>query len=90
MYKRQFEHSESVRDHEYLATVLQDMLETVQRNGDEEGEKFVGLMTTYEGYHFEPLKRFGRYPWRNRWMGRENTEAEDKYFKEGGRTFGTS
>ena len=83
------EHSESVRDHEYLATVLRGMLEAARRNGDEGGEKFLGLMIPYEGYHFEPLKRFGRYPWRNRWLGRKNTRDEDRYFEEGGKTFGT-
>ncbi|GAB7338988.1 hypothetical protein MBLNU457_5657t1 [Dothideomycetes sp. NU457] len=83
------EHSESVRDHEYLETVLREMMGYARRNGDEGAVEFLGTMIEYEGYHFEPLRRFGRYPWRNRWMRLENTREEEKYFREGGRTFGT-
>lgn len=84
------EHSESVRDHEYLEGVSKGILEGCRKNGDEGAAEFMEMMIRYEGYHFEPLKKFGRYPWRNRWLGRKNTIEEDEYFEEGGRTFGTA
>ncbi|KAK8087642.1 hypothetical protein PG997_002603 [Apiospora hydei] len=32
--------------------------------------------------HMEQLDQFGRYPTRNKLLGRENTEAEEKFLKE--------
>lgn len=82
------EHSEAVPDHEMLRVDLGEMRERAQRNGDEMGMKFVEKAMGSEEKHFGPLKEFGRFPWRNRWLGRESTEAEKRWL-EGGQRFGT-
>lgn len=34
--------------------------------------------------HLDTLKEFGRYPHRNKVLGRENTEDEDLYIRDAG------
>jgi uncharacterized protein (DUF924 family) len=34
--------------------------------------------------HLEILEKFGRYPHRNKVLGRENTEEEDMYLRDAG------
>jgi uncharacterized protein (DUF924 family) len=38
--------------------------------------------------HRELIRQFGRFPHRNKILGRENTAEEEAYFKKGGETFG--
>lgn len=79
------EHSEAVADHELLRVKLESMMS----GKDQIGARFVEKVLEFEKRHLEPLKQFGRFPWRNRWLGRESTEAEKKWLDAGGDTFGT-
>jgi len=42
----------------------------------------------YAEEHKEIIEKFGRYPHRNRSLGRESTEEELDYLKNNGPTFG--
>jgi uncharacterized protein (DUF924 family) len=48
----------------------------------EEEHKWVGLGIMAAGGHMEQLLRFGRYPSRNKFLGRANTEAEEEFLEE--------
>jgi uncharacterized protein (DUF924 family) len=37
--------------------------------------------------HYVVVQRFGRFPHRNKVLGREDTEEERKYIQEGGESF---
>src|SRR5690606_4805565 len=45
-------------------------------------------MLHYAELHRDIVERFGRFPHRNRALGRTDTEAERAYFREGGPRFG--
>lgn len=83
------EHSESVLDHEKFQVALREMLEISKMEGDEVGSKFVERAMDFEMKHMQPLKDFRRFPWRNKWLGREDTEMERRWLEEGGDRFGT-
>ena len=83
------EHSESIANHEVLRARMRTMLERAKERGDGDGAKFVEGAMGFEQRHWTPLERFGRYPWRNRWVGRQGTEEEEKWLEEGGDRFGT-
>ena len=41
-------------------------------------------MKMYEDFakgHYAPIEKFGRYPTRNKFLGRENTPDEEEYLK---------
>lgn len=82
------EHSESLADHELFRTILSQMLESAKNVGDEMGVKFVEKAIEFEKKHLEPLQEFGRFPWRNKWLGRDSTAAERKYMEERDDIFG--
>lgn len=65
-----FEHSEAVADQDYS-------MELFGRIGDEELMKYAGL-------HRDLIVRFGRFPHRNRALGRESTQEEVEYLASGG------
>lgn len=55
-----------------------------------EGNAYLGLMREgmeFAWRHYVVIKRFGRFPHRNRVLGRESTEEERKYLEDGGETF---
>jgi uncharacterized protein (DUF924 family) len=39
--------------------------------------------------HVDLIRRFGRYPHRNRWLGREHSAEEREFLENGGETFGS-
>ena len=56
---------------------------------DEEVSKgYAQLNLGFERRHWAIIKRFGRYPHRNKSMGRETTDEEREYLENGGDTFG--
>ncbi|KAL9616509.1 MAG: hypothetical protein Q9160_008625 [Pyrenula sp. 1 TL-2023] len=83
------EHSERVADHERYCSVLEEMLGHAKDMGDEIGVRFVEKAIGVEQRHLKPLKEFGRFPWRSKWVGRESTQAERMWLEEGGDRFGT-
>lgn len=50
-----------------------------QRCDSEEEHKWVDMGISASGRHMQQLVRFGRYPTRNVLLGRQNTEAEEKF-----------
>ena len=44
----------------------------------------------YAKLHYDIIKQFGRFPHRNRIMGRQSTEAEQRWLADGAPTFGQS
>lgn len=65
-----FEHSEAMVDQEYA-------MELFGRIGDAELMKYVVM-------HRDLIARFGRFPHRNKALGRESTQEEIKYLASGG------
>ena len=63
-------HSEDVNDQERCLALY-------QAAGDAEGIKFAGI-------HLDAIRRFGRFPHRNRALGRESTPEEIAYLEGGG------
>ncbi|KAL6867006.1 DUF924 domain-containing protein [Trichoderma novae-zelandiae] len=59
----------------------------VQANPDAARE-YAQLHLGFEERHWAIVKRFGRYPHRNRVLGREATDEEREYLENGGDTFG--
>ena len=75
-------HSEELDDHVALLRMrgyADDFIESVDPNG------------AYDDHalqHFATIKRFGRYPYRNRVLGRADTNAERDYLSASPRTYG--
>jgi uncharacterized protein (DUF924 family) len=44
--------------------------------------KFISQMYDLEIEHEEILEKFGRYPYRNKYLGRETTKEEDKWLED--------
>ncbi|EGD80873.1 hypothetical protein PTSG_11736 [Salpingoeca rosetta] len=77
------EHSEDLAHHERMAAELQQMKEEAESYGDE-GQGAVKLIDAAYGYlqsHTKVLEQFGRYPHRNKALGRETTAEEAKYLE---------
>ncbi|MDN5698114.1 MAG: DUF924 domain-containing protein, partial [Rubrobacter sp.] len=72
-----FEHSETLEDQ--LRSV-----ELFEALGDDEGSVNV---TYYARRHLEIVERFGRFPHRNRVLGRESTPEEAEFLEEPGSSF---
>lgn len=49
--------------------------------GDEVAKGFVSMGLGFGKAHLDVIKRFGRYPARNEFLGRENTEEEKAFLK---------
>ncbi len=69
-----FEHSEDPADQEVAVALCQGLADEA---GDEETLKFAIL-------HRDIIQRFGRFPHRNRALGRETTPEEQAFLDEGG------
>ena len=78
-------HSEDLRDHEVLEARRREQAARARERGDEDVAKFVEMQA--RSNHKRALERFGRFPWRNRWVGRENTREEQEFLDNGGGPF---
>jgi uncharacterized protein (DUF924 family) len=78
-----FEHSESLADQDQAVALFQELVE-------EAGPNAAGV---YDGYldfahrHREVIQRFGRFPHRNRILGRASTAEEEAFLKQKGSSF---
>ncbi|KAK3936686.1 hypothetical protein QBC46DRAFT_411829 [Diplogelasinospora grovesii] len=61
-------------------------------NGDhaKAAMNFVENSLGFETMHRDIIATFGRYPHRNKILGRESSEAEEQYLCDGGQTFGSA
>jgi uncharacterized protein (DUF924 family) len=83
-------HSEDKQMHERSLEFVDECISDVRERGDAEAVQFLEKMRGFELMHKEIVDRFGRYPYRNKFLGREPTEEEEAWIKEGGNTFGVS
>ncbi|KAL6833732.1 hypothetical protein J3E69DRAFT_362773 [Trichoderma sp. SZMC 28015] len=60
----------------------------VMQANPEAAKEYGQLNLNFEKRHWAIIKRFGRYPHRNRVLGRETTDEEREYLENGGDTFG--
>lgn len=83
-------HSEHLPSHDLWSQLYAESKAVVEAMG-EEGKpalEFLGKGLDAEEKHVELLKRFGRYPHRNEFVGRDTTVEEERYLEESGETFG--
>lgn len=77
------EHSESMDDQEQAVALFRALVDGVGETGR---EVFSGFLD-YAVRHREVIARFGRFPHRNRILGRESNEEEIAFLKEPGSSF---
>jgi uncharacterized protein (DUF924 family) len=82
-------HSESLQEHEKYDQAMDAILQQYIKKGDKEAQEFLDRCIGIERKHREILEQFGRYPYRNTWMGRETTYEEKAWIDGGGETFGS-
>ena len=61
-----------------------------QQQADAAPEEWQKIMRGYQDFaqqHLNIIEQFGRFPHRNKALGRENTPEEDAYLNAGGKTF---
>ena len=51
----------------------------IEDSANEEMKKFNGVIMDYAKEHNSVLKRFGRFPARNKALGRESTKKEEEF-----------
>lgn len=56
----------------------------------EQEQKTAMSFVKHQCDHLDLVLRFGRYPHRNKVLGRESTKEEAEYMQQGGLDFGTS
>lgn len=75
-----FEHSENLEDQRHCVALYNTMPDTQEKKQD---------WIDYAVQHLEIIERFGRFPHRNRILGRESTAEEVAFLEETGVHFGT-
>ena len=83
------QHSEALEDHDEFDRRASQQLKDVGQE-DKLAHEFIMSGIQFEHEHRALLERFGRYPYRNKALGREFTIEEKRYLEEGGKTFGTN
>ena len=72
-------HSESLEHHAMCLEALQEKLEAYRAKGDASGVQVMEASLPFLEEHTAVLRRFGRYPSRNRALGRTSTREEEHY-----------
>jgi len=78
------EHSESMAMQDLCVRRFEELL---KRSGPDHGD-YIRSNLDHALSHREIIQQFGRYPHRNRVLGRTSTAAESDYLHGGGATFG--
>ena len=81
-------HSESLADHAAMHATIADMTARAEQRQDAAGLEYLQKTQGFADRHTDILKRFGRYPHRNKPLGREATPEEKEWLDNGGDTFG--
>jgi uncharacterized protein (DUF924 family) len=81
-------HSEYLPYHREVEKGAEDMIPKLKENGDEDAVLYMERMKEFSKMHSSILEQFGRYPYRNGFVGRKWTVAERDWLKAGGKTFG--
>lgn len=83
-------HSEHLVHHTELLTArFGENLKLAEETKDDDLVAFAKLLISAESEHIDVLNEFGRYPYRNKALGREYTEKELAWEKAGGVHFAT-
>ena len=78
-------HSENINDCQLGIDVIQEVINNLgEQKNSQELVRIFELNRRWGLEHLDTLKEFGRYPHRNKVLGRENTEAEDLYLRDAG------
>jgi uncharacterized protein (DUF924 family) len=77
------EHSESLSDQEQSVALYEELIAAVGESMRSEFEGFLWFAKRHE----EIIRRFGRFPHRNRILGRESTPEEIAFLQEKGSSF---
>eukprot|EP00123_Amoebidium_parasiticum_P011819 comp20918_c0_seq1/m.27902 comp20918_c0_seq1/g.27902 ORF comp20918_c0_seq1/g.27902 comp20918_c0_seq1/m.27902 type:complete len:275 (-) comp20918_c0_seq1:657-1481(-) len=80
-----FMHSEKLVDHDEGISHIVATQKYVEAQGDEGGAKSLGGVLKFAEEHRVTVARFGRYPHRNKAMGRETTPEEVEYLESANR-----
>ena len=84
------EHSESAADQDLLLERLADLrVRAEQREGAAAAGGYMQKQLDYAEKHAGIIRKFGRFPHRNKFLGRETTAEETAWLEGGGDTFGT-
>lgn len=81
-------HSESLDDHEMYTSQVQEMKAEAEARGDADGATWAQGCLGFEDRHRVIIEKFGRYPYRNKVLGRESTKEEMEWLAGGADTFG--
>ena len=77
-------HSEALEDCQLCIDILNSMIQEFQDADQESLAKIFQLNKKWALEHLEILQLYGRYPHRNKVLGRDNSEEEDLYLKDAG------
>ncbi|KAF2157467.1 hypothetical protein K461DRAFT_273646 [Myriangium duriaei CBS 260.36] len=83
-----FMHSEWMEDHEVFNRSMEEMRADSQINVNEDVAKALDNQEKFEDMHVKIIRQFGRYPHRNKFLGRQTTAEEKAWLEGGGDTFG--
>lgn len=87
-----FMHSEDGELHRRCVRMCEELVDDAARVEDEKDREvavqFARTLLDFERRHQAIVERFGRYPHRNKVLGRVSTEEEEAYMRDGGETFG--
>ena len=65
-----------------------ELFESLASGADEAWRGYFADTANYARLHYDVVERFGRFPHRNRILGRKSTEEEARYLADGAPTFG--
>lgn len=83
------EHSEYLQDHEDIMRWLASAAKDVPEDSAQDVKDYIQKTIGFEERHLAIIKKFGRYPHRNKAIGRETTKEEKDWLEGGGDTFGS-
>ncbi len=79
-----FEHSENLANQNRCLTLFEKLLSSV----DTDWQPLIAGFYEHARQHQEIIERYGRFPHRNKILGRPDNADEKSYFAEGGKSFG--
>jgi uncharacterized protein (DUF924 family) len=80
-------HSEWIADHSELEGIIQENIRKAMEADRQDEVDSYRLQLKAAKDHSDIIRRFGRYPHRNQWLGRKATKEEQDYLNTGGATF---
>lgn len=95
------DHEQALKGFKKIVRDVESLTEQQTTNGEYHGKarevvlgdveaarKMAKMNLDFEQLHYDIIERFGRYPHRNKALGREATSEETEYLENGGHTFG--